>query len=158
VAPVVPDVVTLTNGLGGGMPIGATVALGAAGSLIEPGNHGSTFGGNPIACAAALAVLDTVEREGLLDEVALRGKQLTEALVAEQAVSAVEGRGLLLGAQLVDDRAAAVVARAQDAGFLLNNTGPDRLRFAPPLTVTEADISSLAQAWPQVLSGEEATG
>jgi acetylornithine aminotransferase len=152
---VVPDVVTLAKGLGGGVPIGATVALGAAGSLLEPGHHGSTFGGNPVACAAALAVLDTIERESLLEAAVTRGAQLTHALVSEHEVTGVEGRGLLLGVQLFDDRAAAVVARAQDAGFLLNSTGPARLRFAPPLTITEADIAALGVAWADIVTDPE---
>ena len=151
--PVVPDVVTLAKGLGGGVPIGATVALGDAGSLLQPGNHGTTFGGNPVACAAALAVLDTVGNEGLLEAAVVRGEQLTEVLRAVPQVTDVEGRGLLLGAQLADESAADVVACGQQQGFLLNNTGPDRLRFAPPLTITAADVAALGDAWPAIASG-----
>jgi acetylornithine aminotransferase len=148
---VTPDLVTLAKGLGGGIPIGATVALGASATLLEPGNHGTTFGGNPVACAAALAVLDTIEKESLLEAARTRGDQLTRVLLAEPAVTAVEGRGLLLGAQLADDRAAEVVVRAQERGFLLNSTGPARLRFAPALTVTESDIAALGPAWAEIL-------
>ncbi len=150
-----PDIVTLAKGLGGGIPIGATVARGAAASLLQPGNHGTTFGGNPVACAAALAVLDVIERDDLLAAAVERGAHLTRALAAEQEVLAVEGRGLMLGVQLADDTAAAVVARAQARGFLLNNTGPARLRFVPPLTITAADIAALADAWADIVTEPE---
>jgi acetylornithine/N-succinyldiaminopimelate aminotransferase len=156
VEPVVPDVVTLAKGLGGGIPIGAMVALGAAGSLIEPGNHGTTFGGNPVACAAALAVLDTIEKEGLLEAASARGEQLRAILAGEDGVHP-EGRGLLVGAQLPGETAGAVVTRAQDRGFLLNNTGPARLRFAPPLTIPESDLDAFATAWPSILDPTEET-
>jgi acetylornithine/N-succinyldiaminopimelate aminotransferase len=148
---VVPDIVTLAKGLGGGIPIGATIAVGSAATLLQPGNHGTTFGGNPVACAAALAVLDTIEKESLLAAAAERGEQLTRVLLSEHDVTAVEGRGLLLGAQLAEDNAAHVVTRAQERGFLLNNTGPARLRFAPSLTVTEEDVAALGPAWAEIL-------
>lgn len=140
------DVVTLAKGLGGGIPIGATVGLGDAATLLEPGNHGTTFGGNPVACAAALAVLDTIEKEGLLEAAVARGDQLARALTGV----ATEGRGLLVGAQLPGETAAAIVKIAQERGYLLNNTGPSRLRFAPPLTITETDLDAFASAWPAI--------
>jgi acetylornithine/N-succinyldiaminopimelate aminotransferase len=148
-----PDVVTLAKGLGGGIPVGATIALGDAATLLGPGNHGTTFGGNPVACAAALAVLDTIEKEGLLGAVVARGAALTEGLLTSDEVTGVSGRGLLLAARLVGDTAAAVVQRGQEQGWLLNNTGPDRLRFAPPLTLTEADVAAFAAAWPGIAAG-----
>jgi acetylornithine aminotransferase len=151
-AGIVPDIVTLAKGLGGGIPIGATIALGGAATLLEPGNHGTTFGGNPVACAAALAVIETIEKEGLLEAAVARGEQLTQVLLSADGVSNVEGRGLLLGAQLAEETAAAVVARAQERGFLLNNTGPARLRFAPPLTITETDIAALGDAWASIVT------
>jgi len=154
-ASVRPDVVTLAKGLGGGIPIGACVGLGDAGALLGPGHHGSTFGGNPVASAAALAVLDTIEKESLLDATRERGAQLTSALTASAAVTGVTGRGLLLAAHLLDETAPQVVARGQERGFLLNNTGPDRLRFAPPLTVTERDLARFAEAWSDLVSLEE---
>ena len=153
---VVPDVVTLAKGLGGGVPIGATIGIGAAATLLAPGNHGTTFGGNPVACAAALAVLDTIEKEGLLDAALDRGDQLRRILTSVEQVTDVEGRGLLLGAQLAEETAAAVVARAQERGFLLNNTGPARLRFAPPLTITEDDVAALGAAWTDIITGADA--
>ncbi len=154
-ASVRPDVVTLAKGLGGGIPIGACVGLADAGSLLGPGHHGSTFGGNPVACAAALAVLDTIEKESLLEAARERGAQLTAALTAAEQVVDVPGRGLLLGAQLADSSAPQLVSRAQGAGFLLNNTGPDRLRFAPPLTITESDVAEFADAWRVLAEGPE---
>jgi acetylornithine aminotransferase len=153
---VTPDIVTLAKGLGGGIPIGATIGLGAAAGLLEPGNHGTTFGGNPVACAAALAVLDTIEKEGLMDAAVTRGDQLRQVLTSTAQVTQVAGRGLLLGAQLADETAATVVASAQERGFLLNNTGPARLRFAPPLTITEADVAALGEAWAGIVTGEQA--
>ena len=153
---VVPDIVTLAKGLGGGVPIGATIGIGAAATLLEPGNHGTTFGGNPVACAAALAVMDTIEKEGLLEAAIVRGDQLRAILTSVDRVTGVEGRGLLLGAQLAEETAAAVVARAQERGFLLNNTGPARLRFAPPLTITEGDVSALGDSWTDIITGADA--
>jgi acetylornithine aminotransferase len=153
---VTPDIVTLAKGLGGGIPIGATIGLGAAASLLEPGNHGTTFGGNPVACAAALAVLDTIEKEGLMDAAVARGDQLRQILTSGPQVTSVDGRGLLLGAQLAEETAAAVVARAQEHGFLLNNTGPARLRFAPPLTIATDDITALGDVWADIVTGEQA--
>ena len=144
------DVVTLAKGLGGGIPIGACIGLGEAGQLLGPGSHGTTFGGNPVACAAALAVLDTIEADGLLGAASARGAQLADALGSVPQVTGVEGHGLLLGAQLAAGTAADVVTRAQERGYLLNNTGPARLRFAPPLTVTEADLAGFAAAWPEI--------
>ena len=148
---VVPDVVTLAKGLGGGLPIGATVARGGAATLLGPGNHGSTFGGNPVACAAALAVLDVVEDSDLLAAARERGDQLAALLAAQPDVRAVTGFGLMRGAELDGDHAAQVVAAGRDAGFILNATGPSRLRFVPPLVITEADLDALAGALPAIL-------
>ena len=145
------DIVTLAKGLGGGIPIGATIATGRVGSFFEPGNHGTTFGGNPVACAAALAVLGVIGDEGLLEEVEKVGKRLADAVGAEPEVATVRGRGLLIAADLADDDAAAVVDAARAAGFLLNNTGPATLRFAPPLVLTDDDVARFADAWPGIL-------
>jgi acetylornithine aminotransferase len=146
-----PDVVTLAKGLAGGFPIGACLGVGAAGELLQPGNHGSTFGGNPVACAAALAVIGTIEADGLLDQAGKRGQQLRNALWAEQQVTEVTGEGLLVGVQLQGDHAAAVVAAAQEAGFILNATGPSRLRLAPPLVLGEDDVRAFGAAWASIL-------
>jgi acetylornithine aminotransferase len=145
------DIVTLAKGLGGGIPIGATIATGKAGSFFEPGNHGTTFGGNPVACAAALAVLGVIEEHGLLEEVEKVGKRLTDTVGAEPDITSVRGRGLLIGAELASDNAAAVVDTARARGFLLNNTGPGTLRFAPPLLLTDDDVTRFGDAWPVIL-------
>lgn len=149
--PVHPDVLTVAKGLGGGMPIGACIGFGDAGQLLGPGNHGTTFGGNPVCCAAALAVLDTIESEGLLNEVVKRGARLREAVAAPQ-VTEVTGAGLMLGVGLDGAFGAQVVTAAQDAGFILNSTGPSRIRLVPPLVLTENDIDAFAQAWPEILA------
>ncbi|MGN6162612.1 MAG: acetylornithine transaminase [Marmoricola sp.] len=148
-----PDLVTLAKGLGGGIPIGATVALGDAANLLQPGNHGSTFGGNPVAAAAALAVIDTIEDYGLLEAVQRKGATLRAILESAPEVDFVQGAGLLLGAQLKEETAPAVVSRGQEHGFLLNNTGPSRLRFAPPLIIDNADLSAFGEAWPTIVGG-----
>ncbi len=146
-----PDVVTLAKGLGGGIPVGATVARGAAASLLQPGNHGTTFGGNPVAAAAALAVLDTIETDGLLRATVERGEQLAGILAAQHGVTEVTGAGLMRGAELDGPYAPHAVAAGRQAGLILNATGPTRLRFVPPLVITEADLDLLAQRLPAVL-------
>jgi acetylornithine aminotransferase len=146
-----PDIVTLAKGLGGGIPIGATVARGAAATLLQPGNHGTTFGGNPVACAAALAVLDTIEADGLLEAVRDRGDHLAQLLTAQTGVVEVTGAGLMRGAELDGPYAVEAVAAARDAGFILNATGPSRLRFVPPLVITSADLDALGAALPAIL-------
>lgn len=157
-----PDVVTVAKGLGGGFPIGACIALGAAGELLQPGNHGSTFGGNPVACAAALAVISTIEADALMDNALKRGDQLRTGLGEDDAVEATTGEGLLIGLQLVGEFAPEVVAAAQEAGFIVNATGPSRLRLAPPLVLTEADVEAFVTAWPAILesarSGSDRSG
>lgn len=148
-----PDVVTLAKGLGGGLPIGAAVAFGEAAELLRPGQHGSTFGGNPVACAAALAVLDTVESEGLLERARQAGKRLRQGVEAlgHPLVGQVRGAGLLLGIVLTEPVAPQVQQRAQDAGFLVNAAVPDTVRLAPPLVVSDDDVDALVEALPGIL-------
>ncbi|MDT9687271.1 acetylornithine transaminase [Streptomyces sp. P9(2023)] len=148
-----PDVITLAKGLGGGLPIGATVAFGRAAELLEPGQHGSTFGGNPVACAAGLAVLETIETEGLLAQVARLGARLRHGIeaLAHRRVAEVRGAGLLLGIVLTEPVAAAVQRAAQDAGFLVNAADPGIVRLAPALTVTDHQIGRLVKALPELL-------
>ena len=148
---VVPDIVTLAKGLAGGVPIGACIATGGAGKLFDPGNHGTTFGGNPLAAAAALAVLDTIEADDLLARSSATGERLRAALAADDRVTEVRGTGLMVGITLAAEVAAEAVAAGQDAGFILNATGPDRMRFVPPLVLTDADVDDLAAAWPGIL-------
>jgi acetylornithine/N-succinyldiaminopimelate aminotransferase len=151
-----PDVVTLAKGLGGGIPIGATIGVGEAGRLLQPGNHGTTFGGNPVACAAALAVLDTIERDDLLAHARHVGGRLAAALAAQPAVTEVRGHGLMLAADLDAADAPAVVAAGLDAGYLLNATGPSTLRFVPPLVLSEADVDAFAAAFGGIVAGARA--
>ncbi|QIK66569.1 acetylornithine transaminase [Nocardioides sp. HDW12B] len=148
---VTPDVVTLAKGLGGGFPIGACIGLGEAGRLLGPGNHGTTFGGNPVACAAALAVLDTVEKEGLLAHATELGETLRRGL-AHAHVTEVRGAGLFIGLSLSEPRATAVARAAMDAGFIVNDCAPDRIRMAPPLVLTDEQGQELLAAWPGILA------
>ncbi len=145
------DIVTLAKGLGAGFPIGACIGLGEAGELFEPGNHGTTFGGNPVACAAGLAVVAALREDGLMEHAEKLGARLREGLLADARVTEVRGRGLLLGLDLSEDRAPQVFAAALDAGFIVNPPTPRRIRFAPPLVLTEADVESFLAAWPGIL-------
>lgn len=136
---VVPDVVTLAKGLGGGFPVGAVVAFGErAATLLGRGQHGTTFGGNPVAAAAALATLGVIERDGLLAHVHEVGDLLRREIEAagNPLVAGVRGRGLLLAVQLTRPVAAQVAAAALEAGFVVNAVAPDAIRLAPPLVLT----------------------
>lgn len=145
------DVVTLAKGLAGGLPIGACVAFGAAADLLQPGHHGTTFGGNPVSCAAALAVIETIESQGLLERAAVLGERLRAGLGHDPRVVEVRGDGVLIGLTLDRPAGPQVVAAAQRAGWILNSTGPDRVRLAPPLVATDADVAGLLEAWPGIL-------
>jgi acetylornithine aminotransferase len=148
-----PDVVTLAKGLGGGLPIGATLAFGEAATLLTPGRHGSTFSGNPVVCAAANAVLDTIEADGLLDHVTKVGERLRAGIeaIGDPLVSHVRGAGLLLGIVLTRPVADQVQAALQRAGFLVNAAVPDAVRLAPPLILTERDVDAFLAVLPGVL-------
>jgi acetylornithine aminotransferase len=148
-----PDVVTLAKGLGGGLPLGATVAFGPAADLLTPGAHGTTFGGNPIACAAGLAVLDTIEADGLLDHVKRQGEKLRQGVEALQhpLVDHVRGAGLLIGIVLTEPFSAQIQQAAQDAGFLVNAAVPGTVRLAPPLIVGDDQTDAFLRALPGVL-------
>jgi acetylornithine/N-succinyldiaminopimelate aminotransferase len=148
-----PDVVTLAKGLGGGLPIGACLAFGPAKELFVPGSHGSTFGGNPVACAAGLAVLYAIERDGLLARVREVGARLREGIVGlgHPAVEDVRGAGLLLAIQLGRAKAAAVADAALDAGFIVNAVNPEAIRLAPPLILTTDQADEFLAALPKLL-------
>ena len=136
------------------------MALGDAADLLGPGNHGTTFGGNPVATAAGLAVLATIESEGLLDHVTKLGERLRTGLAADPRVTEVRGAGLLIGLDLSEARSAEVTAAALDAGFIINNPTPERIRLAPPLVLTDADADAFLAAWPAILdaAGLDAAG
>jgi acetylornithine/N-succinyldiaminopimelate aminotransferase len=151
-----PDVITLAKGLGGGLPLGACVAFGAAADLLGPGLHGSTFGGNPVCCAAALAVLTTIETEGLLGHVKGVGERIRDGVEAlgHPLVAGVRGAGLLLGIVLrraSHGPAPIVTAALRDAGFLVQAPKPDVIRLAPPLILTEAQADAFLAALPDAL-------
>jgi acetylornithine aminotransferase len=135
---VVPDVVTLAKGLGGGFPVGAVVAFGDSAALLGRGQHGTTFGGNPVAAAAALATIGVIERDGVLENVRRVGTLLRDEILAAGSplVREVRGRGLLLAVALTAPVAADVAARALEAGFIVNPVAPDAIRLAPPLVLT----------------------
>ena len=137
-----PDIITLAKGLGGGLPIGAMIRLGHPSTPeFTPGSHGSTFGGNPISAAAALAVLDTIAAEGLCTNATERGAQFRAGLEPVEGVVEVRGAGLLLGAVLAEPIAKAVEAVAREAGVLVNAAAPDVIRLAPPLNITADEVA-----------------
>lgn len=150
---VLPDVVTLAKGLGGGLPLGATVAFGRAAELLQPGQHGTTFGGNPVACAAGLAVLDTIADEGLLENVKRQSGALREGIEAlgHPLIDYVRGAGLLLGIVLTGPFAAQVQQAAQEAGFLVNAPAPDVVRLMPPLNLSDDETGAFLEALPGIL-------
>jgi acetylornithine aminotransferase len=141
-----PDVMTLAKALGNGVPIGACLASGPAAGLFQPGNHATTFGGNPLACAAALAVLDVMEQEALPTRAAILGTRLQDglrqALADVPGVTAVRGLGLMVGVQL-DRPCAALVGRALERGLLLNVTADKVVRLLPPLVLTDAQVDAM---------------
>jgi acetylornithine aminotransferase len=146
---IVPDVMTLAKGLGGGLPIGACIATGRAAGLLQPGSHGSTFGGNPVSCAAALAVLDAIEADGLLARVDALHDRLARELVARShgLVSGVRGRGLLIAAVLAVPVSADLERAARSNGLIVNAVAPDAIRLAPALTITDLDIDDALERW-----------
>ncbi|NUS56191.1 MAG: acetylornithine transaminase [Streptomycetaceae bacterium] len=150
---IVPDVMTLAKGLGGGLPIGACIAAGPAADLLGPGKHGTTFGGNPACAAAALAVLQVLADEDLVSNADRLGKHLAGGIEALEhpLVDHVRGRGLLLGIVLAAEIAPAAEAAARDAGFLVNAARPDVIRLAPPLILTDDQADSFIDALPGIL-------
>ncbi|GAA1106199.1 acetylornithine transaminase [Tsukamurella strandjordii] len=158
-AGVTPDVFTLAKGLGGGLPIGATVAVGAAGELLTPGQHGTTFGGNPIAAAAANAVLDVIEAEGLAERADTLGKHIATSVesLGHPLVTGVRGSGLLLGITLAQPVAKAIETGARDAGFLINAAQADVVRLAPPLVLTDEQADRFVAALPALLDSAQET-
>ncbi|MGY4651398.1 acetylornithine transaminase [Mycobacterium sp. URHB0021] len=150
---ITPDVVTLAKGLGGGLPIGACMAIGSAADLLTPGLHGSTFGGNPVCTAAALAVLRVLADENLIGRADVLGKTLSHGIesLGHPVISHVRGRGLLRGVVLTSEAAKPIETAARDAGFLVNAAAPDVVRLAPPLVITEEQIDEFLGALPGVL-------
>jgi acetylornithine/N-succinyldiaminopimelate aminotransferase len=154
-----PDVLTLAKGLGGGLPIGACIGLGAAGTALRKGDHGSTFGGNPVACAAALAVLDTIESQDLLGNATAMGERLASGAAAtgHPLLRGVRGRGLWLALLLAQPVAGLVEEASRQAGFLVNPVQPDVIRLAPPLILNAGQADSFLAALPSILSSAGTT-
>jgi acetylornithine aminotransferase len=152
-AGITPDVITLAKGLGGGLPLGACIGVGAAGELLRPGQHGTTFGGNPVCCAAGLAVLRTIAVDGLCGHAAAMGKEIAAGVEAlgHPLVTEVRGSGLLLGIGLASPVADAVASAALSAGYLVNNVAPDTIRLAPPLILSTEQVHSFLDALPGML-------
>ncbi|MFC6023334.1 acetylornithine transaminase [Plantactinospora solaniradicis] len=155
-----PDVITLAKGLGGGLPIGACLAFGAAADLLGPGAHGTTFGGNPVSCAAALAVISTIANEGLLDHVKRVGERIRHGVEAlgHPLVAEVRGAGLLLGIVLRAPGAAATAGVLRDAGFLTNPVQPATIRLAPPLILSLEQADAFLAALPAALDAANPGG
>ena len=145
---IVPDVMTLAKGLGNGVPIGACIARGAAAEVLQPGTHGSTFGGNPLVCAAALAVIETIERDALVKRAADLGasmiKGLTQALSDNRAVTAIRGHGLMLGIEL-DRGCYDLVKIALAQGLLINVTADKTVRLLPPLILSDDEAAQVVE-------------
>ena len=155
-----PDVVTLAKGLGGGLPIGACLAFGRAAELFTPGTHGTTFGGNPIACAAGLAVLYAIERDGLIERAQELGRLLRQGIeeLDHPAVDGVQGQGLLLAIRLRSAVAARVADAALDAGYIVNAVNPESIRISPPLVLTTDQAREFLAALPAILDHALAAG
>ena len=141
---IAPDVITMAKGLGGGLPIGATIARGRAATLFTPGSHGTTFGGNPVACAAAKAVLGVVD-EAFLAEVRRKGQLLIDAASQVPGVAQVRGRGLMLGVVLDEAVAKLVVKQGLEEGLILNAPGENVIRLTPPLVISDDEIAEAMQ-------------
>jgi len=151
---IVPDAITVAKGIGGGFPIGALITFGAAGDLFYPGTHGSTFGGNALATATAVAVLGEIERAGLVENARVRGDQLVEAVAAigSSLVEGCRGRGLLIGIALTRPVAPAVVAAAQEHGLIVNAANDSTIRLAPALTIGDVEIDEFIELFSRALA------
>lgn len=152
-AGITPDLVTVAKGLGNGFPIGACIGIGSTGALLGPGNHGSTFGGNPVAAMAGLATIGVIERDGLLEHTNVTGAWLAESLRAlrHRGITDVRQAGLLIGIQLDEPVAARIVEGALAIGFIVNAATPDVIRLAPPLIVTQAQLQTFLDVLPALL-------
>ncbi|WP_233255478.1 acetylornithine transaminase [Naasia lichenicola] len=151
---VVPDAVAIAKGIAGGIPIGALVTIGAASDLLIRGDHGSTFGGNPFATAVADAVLEEIERAGLVQNAAVRGEQLREVIegIGSPLITEVRGRGLMIGVGVADGRAAELADAALQHGLIINAPNSDSLRIVPPLMIGDDEIAAFAELFRQTLA------
>ncbi len=152
---IVPDAIAVAKGIGGGVPIGALITFGAASDLFTAGQHGSTFGGNPLATAAADAVLAEIERAGLVENAARRGAELKAAIQGLSLVAEVRGRGLLIGVGLSAPVAPAVVAAAMARGLIINAPNDTSIRLAPPLIIGDAEIAEFLSIFTSALEAQQ---
>ena len=149
---IAPDVITLAKGLGGGLPLGAMIALGKAADLFQPGDHGSTFGGNPVTTAAGLAAIKFIETQKILKKVEKQGVYLMQELAVIPGVAEVRGAGLLLGIELETKKASDVALALQNEGVLVNAANPTTIRLAPALIVTDAQLKKFVSIFKKVMS------
>lgn len=149
---ITPDVITLAKGLGGGLPLGAMIALGKVADLFQPGDHGSTFGGNPVTTAAGLAAIDFIESKGILSKVEKQGAHLIQELALIPGVKEVRGAGLLLGIELDSLKASEVSDAMRNAGVLVNAANATTIRIAPALIVTDAQITKFISIFRKVIA------
>ena len=149
---ITPDVITLAKGLGGGLPLGAMIALGKAADLFQPGDHGSTFGGNPVTTAAGLAAIKFIESQKILKKVEKQGAHLMQELALIPGVSEVRGAGLLLGIELENLKSSDVASALQNEGVLVNAANPTTIRLAPALIVTDAQLKKFVSIFKKVMS------
>jgi acetylornithine aminotransferase len=149
---ITPDVITLAKGLGGGLPLGAMIALGKAADLFQPGDHGSTFGGNPVTTAAGLAAIKFIESQKLLKKVEKHGAYLMQELALIPGVAEVRGAGLLLGIELENLKSSDVASALQKEGVLVNAANPTTIRLAPALIVTDVQIKKFITIFKKVMS------
>jgi len=149
---ITPDVITLAKGLGGGLPLGAMIALGKTADLFQPGDHGSTFGGNPVTTAAGLAAIKCIETEKILKKVEKQGVYLMQELAVIPGVAEVRGAGLLLGIEFETKKASDVALALQNEGVLVNAANPTTIRLAPALIVTDAQLKKFVSIFKKVMS------
>ena len=149
---ITPDVITLAKGLGGGLPLGAMIALGKAADLFQSGDHGSTFGGNPVTTAAGLAAIKFIETQKILKKVEKQGVYLMQELALIPGVAEVRGAGLLLGIELENLKAADIAKALQNEGVLVNAANPTTIRLAPALIVTDAQLKKFISIFKKVMS------
>ncbi len=145
-----PDVITIAKGIGGGLPLGAMIAIGKCAKLFTPGSHGSTFGGNPISCAAANKVLDEIESKKMLTSNVKKGDLLQSLVKAIPGVKEVRGRGLLIGIQVMASRSKEIARELQVAGYLVNSANDDVIRLAPSYLISEKQIKQFASAFEKI--------
>lgn len=149
---ITPDVITLAKGLGGGLPLGAMIALGRASELFQPGDHGSTFGGNPVTTAAGLAAINFIESKKILRKVELQGNNLMQEIAMIPGVKEVRGAGLLIGIELQSLKASDVATAMREAGVLVNAANETTIRIAPALIVTDIQINKFISIFKKVIT------